>query len=479
MKTKTRLVVALSIILLTVFAVTSFINYAVTREAVRKELLESSLPLTGKNIYSEIHGTIMRPILVSSAMAHDSFLKDWVLEGEEDIDALTRYLKGIQAEYGFLTVFFVSNRTDRYYTSKGILKKVNPRDPHDVWYYAFTRYREPYALDVDTNQDEGDQMTIFVNYRLEDSEGRLLGVTGVGININHAVAMMKSVHSDFSRLTYLVDQDGLIQVHPDPSLVDRVYITEREGIRDVAASILSTGESSKSLDYNLNGRHYLLTTRYVSDFKWHLIVVQDEDSALEPARRNFIRTLVVGFLSTVLVIILCVTAVNHYQQRLEDMTRTDPLTGAANRRALEEAFYAAVNRVSRSGFPLSLIVIDLDDFKGVNDRLGHHAGDVLLKCVVKVMKESVRPSDMVARWGGDEFIILMDGTGRDAAALCTRILGKLKGHSVCPVSFSAGVAQFRPGDDLSDVTRRADAAMYRAKESGGCCEECIGEADEE
>ena len=84
MSVKTKLLIALSIILLASFAATSVINYTVTRDSIREELINSSLPLTGKNIYSEIHSAMMRPILISSSMANDTFLKSWVIDGERD-----------------------------------------------------------------------------------------------------------------------------------------------------------------------------------------------------------------------------------------------------------------------------------------------------------------------------------------------------------------------------------------------------------
>ena len=129
MSIKAKLLSALSVILLATFVATSLVNYYITRESVREELLNSALPLTGKNIYSEIHSDLMRPILVSSSMAADTFLKEWVLKGEKGAFKLTKYLKEIQTNYNFLTAFFVSSNSDYYYYQEGILKKVGPARP--------------------------------------------------------------------------------------------------------------------------------------------------------------------------------------------------------------------------------------------------------------------------------------------------------------------------------------------------------------
>lgn len=469
MRIKTRLITALSLILLSVFLVTSLLNYAVTREAVRKELLQSTLPLTGENIYSEIHSAIMRPILVSSAMANDTFLKDWVMDGEQDLDRLTKYLREIEQRYGFLSAFFVSARTDNYYTPDGILKKIGPRDPHDIWYYAFVRYKKPYDLDVDSNQDAGDQLTIFVNFRLEDDQGHLLGVTGVGISIDRAAQKLAEAESKFSRLAYMVDQDGLIQVHPDLTLVENKYIAEMDGLSAIAKKVLTPRESTANFEYDSNGRHYLLTTRYIKEFDWHLLVVQDEEDALKAARDNFIRTLIIGFVSSIIILFLCIVTVNHFQARLERMAKTDPLTGAANRRELESRFTLSAYRHSRTGEQFSIIIIDLDKFKAINDRFGHLEGDRVLESVANVIKNTIRTNDLLARWGGDEFIVLVEGGLAHAQGVAARIHEAVTLSQDISICFSSGVAEFQTGDDIISLTQRADAAMYAAKAKGGDC----------
>ena len=469
MTTKTKLLAALSLILLAVFLATSLINYAVTRKAVREELLHSSLPLTGKNIYSEIHSALMRPILVSSAMANDAFLKDWVIHKEENVDDLAKYLDAINTKYGFLTTFFISAKTDTYYYQKGFHKKINPRDPHDVWYFAFLRSQKEYDLDVDTNKTSNDALTIFVNFRVEDDNGKLLGVAGVGVNMNQAAAKLAEAQNEFHRMAYMVDQDGLVQVHPNKSLIEKKYISESEGVKDIAESILQIREDGANFEYDQDGKHFLLTARYIPEFEWHLIVVQDEKEALSSARNNLIRTLTLGFISSILILFLCVLAVNRYQEQLEHMAKTDPLTGAANRRELEARFDLASCRVARYKAPLSIIIIDLDGFKAINDKFGHIQGDTILEAVAEVITATIRPADLLARWGGDEFIVLMDGTVEDARVLDDRIRTAMQLSSRIPVSFSSGISQFKTGDTITTMTQRADEAMYKAKASGGDC----------
>lgn len=470
MTVKTKLLGALSVILVTAFVATSLINYMITREAVRNELLHSSLPLTGKNIYSEIHAAMMKPILVSSSMANDTFLQDWARNGEQDVFVITKYLNEIKKKYGFLSTFFVSANSDRYYYDKGVLKEVNPRDPHDVWYYAFVRSNAEYDLDVDTNEAENGKLTIFVNFRVEDLNGKFLGVAGVGVSMDQAIALLAQSQQQYGRNVYLVDQDGLMQVHPDRKYIERYYITKAGGIRDVASEILQKRDEAYNVQYDWDGKHYLLSTRYIPEFQWHLIVEQDEASALITARGNLYRTLGIGLGVSILIIILCVMTINHFQARLERLAKTDPLTGVANRNALEERFVLSAYKADRYSEDFSIIIIDLDGFKEINDMQGHLAGDEVLKAVAETIQRTVRPTDLVARWGGDEFIVLVDGTTDDAKTIVSRITdGMTHSSQATLVEFSCGITQFEEGDDIGSMTQRADRAMYRAKTKGGGC----------
>ncbi|TBH21163.1 GGDEF domain-containing protein [Thermus thermamylovorans] len=149
---------------------------------------------------------------------------------------------------------------------------------------------------------------------------------------------------------------------------------------------------------------------------------------------------------------------------------TDFLTGLRNRRYLEQALERELFRVRRYGRPLSLVVLDLDGFKGVNDAYGHEAGDRVLKAVAATLEAHVRQSDRVVRLGGEEFAVLLPETSlAQALGLAQRLRQAVATLRVPPVerlSASFGVAQARPEDSSLSLLKRADEAMYRAKRRG-------------
>lgn len=150
---------------------------------------------------------------------------------------------------------------------------------------------------------------------------------------------------------------------------------------------------------------------------------------------------------------------------------TDYLTEIHNRRKLEEQGATLIEAARRYGRPLSLVMMDVDHFKSINDDHGHPAGDAVLRMLARVLQDEVRAADLLARWGGEEFaIVAPETTEADAAAFAERIRARIAGHEfvpVGPVTASFGVATLDTGaEDMGALQARADAALYRAKRAG-------------
>ena len=148
---------------------------------------------------------------------------------------------------------------------------------------------------------------------------------------------------------------------------------------------------------------------------------------------------------------------------LETLSLTDPLTGAGNRRRLEQELQREISRSERSGNSLSLAFLDLDYFKHYNDRHGHTAGDALLQELVTRWRNALRPTDLLARFGGEEFVVVLPDTDVDNARV---VLERLRAQVPFGQTCSAGIAVFRPGDIPDRLIGRADHALYQAKQTG-------------
>lgn len=192
--------------------------------------------------------------------------------------------------------------------------------------------------------------------------------------------------------------------------------------------------------------------------------------------RTMRNALVVGAALLVLLLVLAVSRYRLSQQaarQLATVARTDPLTGLANRRGFADAIEREIARATRSGVPFALAAIDLDHFKRVNDRYGHDAGDAVLREIARRMVATVRGNDLVARWGGEEFLVLLPDTDRPGAVLLGEELrGLVCGAPVrigaieISVSITVGISVFAMGMTLDACLREADQALLQGKQAG-------------
>ena len=157
------------------------------------------------------------------------------------------------------------------------------------------------------------------------------------------------------------------------------------------------------------------------------------------------------------------------EQRLEELTLTDGLTGVASRLRVEQELTEAIGRAP-SHAPVSLILLDVDRFKSINDNYGHNVGDEVLRLLARLLQDRGRRSDLVGRWGGEEFVIVCEGTKLDEAVTLANLLrARIASHpfpSVGQCTASFGVAESVWGDTVLKLVDRADQALYAAKREG-------------
>lgn len=470
---KKYIILLTGILLLIGFIASSFVSYYTTSNLYKKDLTESILPLTGDNIYSEIRKDLIELVLISSLMANDTFLRDWILDGEKDITLIKKYLTTVQEKYNTVTCFFASEKTGSYYHPTGLFTTISKDNPRDAWYYRIRDSKDPYNINLGIDNANRNSMTIFINYKVFDYNGNFLGITGCGLTVHHLHVLLDQYATRYNRIVYFVNETGEVTLASEFSAPSFSSIQEIPPLRNISLS--TETPTPQSLSYQRDNETYLLNTRFIPELKLFLFVEQSIKGANRRNTshlllKNFLIALVIGFV----IIAAIYSTVGSYQHELETLATIDKLTGACNRNAFSIIFSQTIKEFSRNGKPFTVILFDIDYFKKINDNYGHPAGDTVLAAVASCAREKIREADCLCRWGGEEFLLLLKDCDSHAGGLIAEELRKkvedtpVYYHHYSPVhvQISLGVAEWHKNENEQELLLRVDKALYRAKNEG-------------
>lgn len=464
------------------FLTTSLVSYYTALDSIRAGIIDTELPLTSDNVYSEIQKDLVRPILISSMMSRDTYMRDWILAGEQDPAQITRYLQEVQEHYGTVTSFLVTEQSGTYYQAKGVLKQVKAGEPRDAWYFRVRDMQAPYEINVDVDMANDDRMTVFINYKVFDYQQRFIGATGVGLTVDAVVKLIDTYQQRYNRSVFFVDTEGRIVLTGASGGPMGARVGQSIGELPELANLMAKLPlpSSGNFEYREQGRGHFLNVRFIPELNWYLFVDKPENAALDELRYSLYLNLLICLLVTLVVISLVSLALRRYQARITALATTDQLTELLNRRGFDLLANQALQEARRNNSPLCALLLDLDNFKALNDEHGHLAGDAVLRGFAGDLRDNLRKSDIICRWGGEEFILLLKDTSPEQAReLGEKIRQQTERNRVLhngtdlQITTSIGLAHLQADDALDQLIARADRALYRAKQSGRnrLCEE--------
>lgn len=412
-------------------------------------------------VYETIARTLNEPITIARTMAHDSFLIT-ALEREDSANRaetesqLRNYLSGIRGALNYETAFVISEQSRRYYNYNGIAKVVDPQgSPYDAWYASFVDGGLSYDLDVDTDEMLNDDWSVFVNARVEDPSGRLLGVCGVSVHMDNLQTMFERYEAEYGVKVSLVDENGLVQVDADPERIERDTLPLPENVR---------GNRRDYVHWN-TGKGGFVVARYVEGMDWFLVTRSVDDGS----RGTILNVVLLNVALCALVLVVMLLSMRHIMRRtiaLSNASFRDEITRLYNRRAFEEAKEAL--RTRGPGDDFVFVSIDINGLKTANDTLGHDAGDELIIGAADCLRAAFGKYGQIYRVGGDEFTAMLslspDALERAKADLADRI-ARWSGKQVKSLSLSCGYASRRefPTEDPDLLHKKSDERMYAEK----------------
>lgn len=407
---------------------------------------------------------IIRPLHLSEALAANTQTQRFLTHEGESSKAIKQQLESF-SEYFNLNFFIASERTLTQYFSSG--KEQFLVEGEIGWYFRHKAMPERILVDV----GDKDDIKIFYNIRVID-QGNFVGFVGVSQSLSSFMSQFNQYKQRFGYDMVLINRDNQIMLSSYPDLnwdgENLKHLDDFIGF----ASLSEQLELNNIIDGNImeiNHQNHMISAFPIDDIQWKLLLIspiQDRQNALFI---EAIKNLVILLLLSVFVYFALSKILSIYSKNLKRHLQSDSLTKLANRDRVSEQFKTLHDKQVM----MALVMLDLDHFKSINDQYGHNTGDRVLKEIARVMNTALRSRDIIGRWGGEEFILLLPHSDlEDAVQVTERLRLKIKQHKIdfqgtsITVTSSFGVAMVQALDNIESAVERSDALLYLAKQEG-------------
>lgn len=281
------------------FAVTSVISYQSNQGIFRRDV-ENVSALTAEGIYYQIESIFTKPVNVSLTMANDSLLKNFLanewkhVSGESYIQVMRDYLNAYRVQYDYDSVFLVSTATGRYYHFNGLDRVLSPDNTENDWYYTFLKSGEEYSLNIDNDEAQNNEITIFINTRIQGPRDATLGVVGVGFRVDYLQALLRDYERQFGVRACLIGEDGTVEVSTSQTGYQKINLFGRPAFSELRERILGNRNETLALWQDTDRGEDYIVSRYLPNLGWHLIVEKDTSTLSRQLRNQFYRNVLVN-----------------------------------------------------------------------------------------------------------------------------------------------------------------------------------------
>ena len=307
------------------FLFTAIIGYRTNWNVFEKDVEQVS-NLTMESISHKIDSNFTKPLNISLTMANDSLLKGFLAEEQDHLEdgafikTMQEYLEGYRDKYGYDSVFLVSAKTNRYYHFNGLDRVLLRDNPENDWYYAFLEAGEEYSLNIDNDEAAKDEITVFINAKISDSQGNIMGIVGVGFKVDTLQALLREYEEEFGVRTYLIASDGTIEIsthhtgyQAENLFADSRYDQLREGI-------LKDSEEQQAFWYTVKGDKGYLAAQYISNLGWHLVVDHDTGGLNRQLTLQLLGSAAVLAIVVLFVLLTITGIIRKYNRRVVQLT---------------------------------------------------------------------------------------------------------------------------------------------------------------
>ena len=371
----------LSKMVIVIIAAASVLSISITCFVLDKVITrhdDELIKVIASYVYDDLKNELLKPIIVSQTMASDNFLhqnlnRETSIPQEQEIELMKNYLNGIRNHFGYDAAFIVSDATRDLYIGGTIKTLDATKNSHDVWYDNFIAKNVEYAFNVDTNEANKLSLTVFVNTRIRDTNGNILGVCGVGVGMSALQRILNKYEKAYKVKVNLVNRDGLI-------LVD----TDSENIaKSTLAHTLSYRLSEQFILEKIGGTYVI--TKYIPDFDWYLVIQRDANN-MQSAFSNVILYMSLGFLiALVLLLAFVQISLSKEHKEIEESAKKHGIASHAGRYVSMHLIDLKNNFIHELSHAPNIYLLSVKDggqakaqlFKAVSDMTAPESLDVM------------------------------------------------------------------------------------------------------
>ncbi|MCR4843013.1 MAG: diguanylate cyclase [Eubacterium sp.] len=444
--------VALVVLMTVVLSVAAYVFVGVDEESER-----ASNMLIGEMVDNSVMEALSEPVTVSRMIAQDECLCE-ILASEssksedEEIAELRSYLNAIHEQFGFASVYVISDSSKKYYTYAGLNKVIDPdNDSFDTWYDTFINSGKDYMLESSNDEANLDKLTIFVDARIEGASGNLLGVSGVGIETSELTDTLLEYEDEYDVEIDYVNSDGLVQLSGNTEMIRSSYVS----------GIALPETSDTSYSYQEYGTGGYAVVRYIPELDWYMVV--RNDSMYSPFGRNY-RFFFAETIILVIALALVLVAGNNIKAVTYSSTdrsvSVDKVTGLPNRNYLYRVYgeKGTLNTIQYQ----SIAEFSIDEYEDLEELRGT---DRIVQSVVRTARETFGSRGQLIRWNRSSFVVLLEMETDEATEACRKLCRSVE--DIGEVTISVGVTDIRLNETLKKNYYRAVQNMYLVRELGG------------
>ena len=423
-------------------------------------------------LFSLVTSEVLRPLNVANFMANNQFIIDYASQSEIEKEPLAAYLNKISKSYNMLA-FIALEKHNLMLDSNAKESTLNSREAE--WFYRLKDLPGDQFTDIGNTENP----RLYFDNKIFNRDEEFIGFTGVAIDLKYFASKFQDYSERFGFELYFVDKNNVITLSSNnilksQSLHRKGLITRLNDlpwhqslIKNNSADTNLSSEVMYTTDDGL-----LISQMPIQELNWRMFIVSPPASQQSEYWQIFIARFVLFFLISIIFYLALLNIINYLKARLIKHSETDYLTQLPNRSHIHWRF----DNLAKTNKKLCVVIADIDNFKSVNDSYGHLVGDDVLRIIAEQLSLTLRKIDVVGRWGGEEFVMLLpETTASQAHAIVERIRKNIAAISF-PISttsgsftttISFGICELPlQGKTIRDYIEGADKALYEAKNNG-------------